>query len=141
MTILCGKQSYKLAKLMHDKEVSANAGEKTEAILEKVISSDLEEIRKEERTGWFISKSFFSIGMVGTIIGFMIAFSGLETLDPSDVNNLKLFISSMASGIATAMITTLVGLSCGQLLQYQYYNLSHARRSLIEDDEEKEEGN
>jgi len=137
MTIICGKQSYKLSTLMHDKDLSANTSEKTEAIIEQVINVDLDEIRKGEETGWFIAKSFFSLGMIGTIIGFMMAFCGLADLDPSDVGNLKMFMGSMTNGITTALITTLVGLSCGLLLQFQYYNLSHARRSIIEDKEEK----
>jgi flagellar motor component MotA len=53
-----------------------------------------------------------SIGMVGTVLGFILMLSGsnLAALDPSNIEIMKGVIGQLANGMATALLTTLVGL-------------------------------
>lgn len=69
---------------------------------------------------WFSAEICMSIGMVGTIIGFILMLSGsLGDIDPSDVETMKRVIAGMAVGMSTALVTTLVGLVSNILLKIQ----------------------
>lgn len=59
---------------------------------------------------WFIADSFLTVGMLGTVIGLILAFSTFPQLDFSDLASVKGVVSSIATGISTALYTTLVGL-------------------------------
>ena len=69
---------------------------------------------------WFASEAMITIGMIGTVAGFLImlntAFSGL---DVNDIRNVQEAISDMAIGMSTALVTTLVGLICSTLIKVQ----------------------
>jgi hypothetical protein len=69
---------------------------------------------------WFASEVMITLGMIGTVAGFLImlntAFSGL---DVNDVRNIQQAISDMAIGMSTALVTTLVGLICSTLIKVQ----------------------
>jgi hypothetical protein len=60
---------------------------------------------------WFASDAVLSLGMVGTIIGFLMvlgqAFIGI---DPSSIESMTGAITILATGMSTALTTTLVGL-------------------------------
>lgn len=71
---------------------------------------------------WFISDTQLGLGMLGTLIGFIIMFSGVfgREITPE---NLKDAIASIAMGVSTAIWTTLVGLSSGLILKTLIINL------------------
>lgn len=69
---------------------------------------------------WFNAEICMSIGMVGTIIGFILMLSGsLGDIDPSNVESMKRVIADMAAGMSTALVTTLAGLVSNILLKIQ----------------------
>lgn len=76
---------------------------------------------------WFASETMMGLGMLGTLIGFMLmmgpAFGGL---DPSNTESMKAAIIKMAMGMATAVTTTLIGLTCSLLTKAQLINLEMA---------------
>lgn len=99
--------------------------------LNNAMPTDFElKIVKQEEYGWFACAKFEQIGYIGTLIGFIIMLAGFSTVDPSQMQSLQTLIVALASGMATALYTTLVGLICSHLLSYQYQNLSHAIRNL-----------
>ena len=56
---------------------------------------------------WFAGESCMTVGMIGTIIGFILMLgTSLTNLDPSDTENMRVAISSMAVGMSTALLTT-----------------------------------
>lgn len=71
---------------------------------------------------WFISETQLGLGMLGTLIGFIIMFSGVfgHEITPE---NLKDAIASIAVGVSTAIWTTLVGLASGLILKTLTINL------------------
>lgn len=71
---------------------------------------------------WFISETQLGLGMLGTLIGFIIMFSGVfgHEITP---DNLKDAIASIAVGVSTAIWTTLVGLASGLILKTLIINL------------------
>jgi hypothetical protein len=79
-------------------------------------------IRKKPVTDmhWFITDSCMSLGMIGTVLGFIIMLSTtLESIDPSNIESMKLAISQMASGMSIALLTTLCGLVTSLFLRVQ----------------------
>lgn len=79
-----------------------------------------ERIRGSHQIGWFITGAMLKLGLLGTVIGFVImlgSIRGLETLDLSDI---KALMQQMTEGMGIAMNTTIVGLVGSLLLSAQY---------------------
>ena len=79
---------------------------------------------EEDQAGWFMSDIFVSLGLIGTLIGLIYVFTtSLESVDVSQPQSMKAAISSMMSGMGTALYTTIIGLICSLLLKLQLFNL------------------
>jgi flagellar motor component MotA len=81
----------------------------------------LKHIRTSNEKFWFIAESCMAIGMMGTVLGFilMLGSSNLGSIDPSDVEGMKTVIGHLASGMSTALLTTLTGLIVSVSLRTQ----------------------
>jgi len=79
------------------------------------------EIKTNNEPLWFIAETCMAIGMMGTVLGFilMLGSSNLASIDPSDVEGMKNVIGQLASGMATALLTTLTGLIVSVSLRTQ----------------------
>jgi ABC-type long-subunit fatty acid transport system fused permease/ATPase subunit len=61
-----------------------------------------------------------SIGMVGTLLGFLIVLtSAFENVDTSDTQAMQDVIGQLASGMGTALLTSLMGLISSVILKFQ----------------------
>ena len=75
---------------------------------------------KDYETEWFCSDAVVTIGMIGTVIGFIyMLFSVFSNIDLGDSAKTMKALSEMANGMSTAMLTTLVGLVTSVLLKFQ----------------------
>lgn len=92
--------------------------------------------RKEE-IGWFVSEVCLNLGMLGTIIGFVMMLSGFDGLDISNQKTIQGLLSELGKSMATALYTTLVGLVCGQLLKLQTFILSLHLNKLDQHEDKK----
>ena len=62
--------------------------------------------------------------MIGTVSGFIIVLnSAFGSIDVSNIATLQKALSSMATGMSTALWTTLTGLVCSLSLKIQLVNL------------------
>ena len=69
---------------------------------------------------WFVSDVVLTLGMLGTIIGFMIMLQGtFSSIEFNDANSIRLALSSMSQGLFTALNTTLIGLVSSIILKVQ----------------------
>jgi len=69
---------------------------------------------------WFVSDVVLTLGMLGTIIGFMIMLQGtFSSIEFNDVHSIRLALSSMSQGLFTALNTTLLGLVSSIILKVQ----------------------
>jgi len=88
--------------------------------------------RGNQEIGWFISDTVLTIGMIGTVSGFLLmltgAFAGVDLSDEVAMQNV---LEKMSKGMSTALYTTLFGLICGSLLKIQYFSLGRATDILI----------
>ena len=81
----------------------------------------LKNIKTSNEKFWFIAETCMAIGMMGTVLGFILMLGGsnLASIDPTDVEGMKNVIGQLASGMATALLTTLTGLIVSVSLRTQ----------------------
>mgnify|MGYP001591133528 FL=1 len=76
--------------------------------------------RNDFETPWFLGESCMTVGMVGTVIGFMLMLgSSFTEIDPNNVESMKRVIVDMAGGMSTALLTTLCGLVASLFVKVQ----------------------
>lgn len=93
----------------------------------------VERIRGSHQIGWFITGAMLKLGLLGTVIGFVImlgSIRGLETLDLSDI---KALMQQMTEGMGIAMNTTIVGLVGSLLLSAQYLLLDRMADRFVQE--------
>ena len=84
---------------------------------------------QEDRYGplWFTSDALLSLGMVGTLVGFITVLStAFGDVDAANPEQLKQILSVIATGMGTALVTTLVGLVSSLILKTQLVQLEEA---------------
>tara|TARA_B100000989_G_C19515400_1_gene461352 strand:+ start:987 stop:1466 length:480 start_codon:yes stop_codon:yes gene_type:complete len=116
VSFLCGWYSWKLNQLKINK-----------------LEID-EDIAKSYETGWFSSEICLTLGLIGTVSGFILmlvgAFVDLNVADPNSVSE---SLKKMSLGMSTALYTTLVGLLCSVILKVQFFRLEKQYEKLIKE--------
>ena len=107
----CGYKTWTLSRFLDNGQTEDYLVEKIEHLME---------------VGWFTSDLCLSIGMMGTVIGFIMMLSGFTNIDVKDMSTVQGLINNLGVGMSTALYTTLTGLVCSALLKIQYFNLSQA---------------
>jgi hypothetical protein len=88
-------------------------------------------LRGPNQLGSFASDSLMKLGLLGTIIGFILMLAPIAGLDAADHASMKTSMGLMSDGMAVAMYTTLSGLIGSILVQTQYYMLDEATQKLF----------
>ena len=70
--------------------------------------------------GFFISDLLLKLGIIGTVIGFIIMLSSLSAIDEMNISKMNNLLLSMSAGMKVALYTTLTGLIGSILLSIQY---------------------
>ncbi len=88
---------------------------------------------KNSETGWFVSDMLLTLGMIGTVAGFIYMLStSFVDLSFDNVNSMQAVLAKMGKGMSTALYTTAAGLVCSLLLKLQLYNLTSRLDYLVE---------
>tara|TARA_Y100000310_G_scaffold104564_2_gene102895 strand:- start:1918 stop:2271 length:354 start_codon:yes stop_codon:yes gene_type:complete len=111
MSAWCGYKTWTLSRFIDEKKEEKHIVEKIEHLIE---------------VGWFTSDLCLTIGMVGTVVGFIMMLSGFATVDIGDIKTVQDLIKTLGAGMSTSLYTTLIGLICSAGLKVQYFNLSQA---------------
>ena len=90
-----------------------------------------DKLNKQLKIGLLVSDMMLKLGLLGTIVGFILMLAPISNIDAYDVSTLKTALSSMSGGMAIALFTTLAGLVGGILLRTQYYLLDQANEELF----------
>jgi hypothetical protein len=88
-------------------------------------------LRGPNQLGPFASDALLKLGLLGTIIGFIMMLAPIAGLDAADRASVKSSMGLMSDGMAVAMYTTLSGLIGSILLQTQYYMLDESTAKLF----------
>ena len=106
MTFHCGYESWKLSQLAN-KDIDK-----------------LENIDTRHEPGWFASDVLLTLGLIGTVSGFILMLAGaFGEINIADVGSVQQALANMAVGMSTALYTTLTGLITSTILKVQYFRL------------------
>ena len=90
-----------------------------------------DDLRGPNQLGSYASDALMKLGLLGTIIGFIMMLAPIAGLDAADRVSVKTSMGLMSDGMAVAMYTTLTGLIGSILVQTQYYMLDKATQRLF----------
>ena len=121
VSVFCGREAWKLSKLKRD-NLDAEPSLKT-----------------KYETGWFASEICLTLGLIGTVSGFILMLVGaFADLNISDPDSVQQSLQNMSLGMSTALYTTLVGLLASVILKVQFFRLeSHFDNFVKEKKDEK----
>ena len=92
-----------------------------------------DKLRGSNGLGAFAGDTLMKLGLLGTIIGFIIMLAPIAGLDAADKVAMKSSMGLMSDGMAVAMYTTLAGLVGSILIKIQYYMLDAATQRVFSD--------
>jgi hypothetical protein len=98
-----------------------------------LLRSLADRLRGSNGFGAFVSDTLMKLGLLGTIIGFIIMLAPIAGLDAADKVAMKSSMGLMSDGMAVAMYTTLAGLVGSILVRIQYYMLDAATQRVFSD--------
>ena len=82
-------------------------------------------------SGWFFSQLLIKLGLLGTVIGFILMLTSISSSALSDISQVHALFSNMAQGMRVALNTTLTGLLGAMLLGFQYLMLDRGADRLL----------
>jgi hypothetical protein len=98
-----------------------------------LLRSLADRLRGSNGFGSFASDTLMKLGLLGTIVGFIIMLAPIASLDAADKLAMKSSMGMMSDGMAVAMYTTLAGLVGSILVRIQYYMLDAATQRVFSD--------
>lgn len=103
----------------------------SEEIKTSVIEIYADKLRAPNEIGSFIIELLIRLGLLGTIIAFIIVFSSLADGPLPAASDIQKLLVNMASGMGTGLYTTLAGLVAATFLGVQYILLGRSVEHLI----------
>jgi len=98
---------------------------------ESLLARLVERIHRGHSNGWFFSDMLMRLGLIGTVIGFVLMLSTVYQLKDNDIQALQQLLGTMGSGMQVALYTTLSGLGCAMLVSVQCQWLDRCADSLV----------
>jgi len=148
--ILNGVSTYRVegSRVLVDDNVALPAGRVTDYIHSLVVKAEkqgqrqrldqtlllrglADKLRSPMQFGTFAGDTLLKLGLLGTVVGFIVMLFPLATLESFDANTMKSSMRAMSGGMAVAMYTTLAGLVGSILVKSQYYILDDASAYLF----------
>jgi len=81
--------------------------------------------------GWFTAGAMIKLGLLGTVIGFIMMLTSIGGLDSLDIEQVQRLMQQMTQGMMVALNTTLLGLVGSMILGAQYLLLDHCADRLL----------
>lgn len=107
---------------------SSGRDEQDLTLLTEVLA---ERIRGQHQIGWFVTGALIKLGLLGTVIGFMLMLGSLDNIKSMDLEQVQTLMQTMTQGMKIALNTTLLGLTTSLLLGVQYLYLDRRADQLI----------
>jgi len=96
----------------HPSEVEGNA--------HLLITSLGASFRRRTKIGTYGTDLLYKLGMLGTMVGFVLMLNSMGDLSNFDVDTLRGALQQMIAGMAVSLLTTIAGLIGGILLRLEY---------------------
>lgn len=97
-------------------------------LITEIFSSEAHALHE---VGWFITSLLIKLGLLGTVIGFVLMLQPLSTLESFDLGDIQSILANMTSGMSVALNTTLLGLVSSMLLSFQYLLMDRGADELV----------
>lgn len=110
--------------------IHSSSGESDKTILTEVLG---ESLRGSHQVGWFTAGLVIKLGLLGTVVGFVLMLSSMSGLGELDISDIKELMQQMTQGMGVAMNTTMVGLIASMLLGIQLLLIDRCADSLLVD--------
>lgn len=78
-------------------------------------------VKAPVRLGWLLADLLIKLGLLGTVIGFILMLGAISSAENLDISNVQILLAEMGSGMRVALFTTLCGLVAGTLLGFQCF--------------------
>lgn len=108
------------------KGAARGAGRLDQTLLLRALS---ERLRRGLTLGGLAADTVIKLGLLGTIVGFILMLGPVAGLDAEDEASVRASMAVMSVGMSVAMYTTLAGLIGSILLRAQYFMLEAATAS------------
>ena len=89
-------------------------------------------LKKPHEIGWFLTDVMIKLGLLGTIVGFVLMLASVVNVTDFDVSAMQKILKEMSYGMGTALYTTFAGLICSMLTGIQYHMLDDGADKIIE---------
>ncbi len=109
-----------------------NKNNETEAANTELIEVYESKLKGPHDIGWFLADLMIKLGLLGTIIGFILMMSSVADITDFDITAMQEVLQKMSTGMGTALFTTLAGLACNMLATAQYHTLDRSVDELLE---------
>ena len=96
-----------------------NAGD-TEGNADLLMASLGAAFRRRTKVGTYGADLLYKLGMLGTMVGFVMMLNSMGDLSNFDVDTLRLALQDMIAGMAVSLLTTIAGLIGGILVRLEY---------------------
>lgn len=110
--------------LHNSKKLDASSRNNLAASLRIKLSSKINYIK-------FMANTLVILGLIGTVIGFIIALSGVDGSVSSNPEEVSKMVSTLIQGMSVALYTTLVGSICSVWLNICYQIMSTGANNLL----------
>ena len=98
---------------------------------ESLLARLVEQVHQGHNSGWFLSDILMRLGLIGTVIGFVLMLGSVYELKENDVEALQSLLGTMGSGMQVALYTTLTGLGSALLVGIQCQWLDRCADNLV----------
>jgi len=111
-------------------------GQETGNVQAHLLSALDKRIRGGQKYGWMFADLMIKLGLMGTVIGFVLMLGSVASLQHYDVTTMQDLLHNMSGGMRVALFTTLSGLVAGLILGIQYQFLDRQADDLLAEIEE-----
>jgi len=120
-----------LNEYMHELDNAGNGNGDQRTARQQILEIFADRLRAPVELGWYVVDILIRLGLIGTIIGFILIFASLNQTPLPDAPNIQSLLLTMSGGMGTALYTTLLGLISATLLGAQYLILGRSVEQLI----------
>ncbi|TXH69592.1 MAG: hypothetical protein E6Q83_09235 [Thiothrix sp.] len=100
---------------------------------DKQLTAELlgEQLRGQHQVGWFMTGLLIKLGLLGTVVGFVIMLGSMTHLSSLDITEVQTLMQQMTQGMKIALNTTIIGLVGSIFLGLQYLILDRTADQLL----------
>ena len=104
---------------------------KSDSDISALVGALGDELSNRHALGHFLSDVLLKLGLVGTVVGFILMLLPVGEMDSFDPKFMQEMLAAMSGGMSVALYTTLAGLVTSTLLKAQYYLLDSSLAEMI----------